>query len=99
MIFDMNRGDHLDYTILDGNTAQCLDGERIFYADSDRGFYRRYLVDKDGASYVWDRRTKQRANSSTPEKFQEAAWETVRRPIAIFKKGDKYNDEETIVLT
>jgi hypothetical protein len=76
-----------EYTILDGRTGRCLDDQRIFYADSDRGFYRAYIVGGNGQPYLWDRRTKERAGPETPEKYRELAWEQVHRPIAIFKKG------------
>jgi hypothetical protein len=88
MILDGRKGDSRGYTILDAETGRCLDGDRLFYADSDRGFYRRYLGDPDGKTYFWDRRTRQPATGDTPEKFKEVAWETVRRPIAIFRKEE-----------
>jgi hypothetical protein len=74
------------YTILDAATGRCLDKEHIFYADSDLGFYRRYLTDEQNNTYWWDRRTRQKATMDTPDRFREVAWTTVRRSIAIFKK-------------
>jgi hypothetical protein len=88
MILDGKKDNSQGYTILDAATGRCLDGDRLFYADSDRGFYRRYLSDEAGKTYFWDRRTKTPAAADTPEKFKEVAWETVRRPIAIFRKGE-----------
>jgi hypothetical protein len=93
MILDVSTGNQKGYTVLDAHTGQCLDGH-TFYADSDRGFYRRYLLDALNRPYFWDRRTKQPADKDTPEAFKEVAWETVRRPIAIFKKGPSGEEEE-----
>jgi hypothetical protein len=95
MILEANvTDDYRSYTILDAHTGRCLDQEYIFYVDSDRGFYRRYLVDSLNRAYFWDRRTKQPAKEDTPDKFKEVAWETVRRPVAIFKKGLPSDEEE-----
>jgi hypothetical protein len=84
MILDASKGEGRGYTILDAATGRCLDNDRVFYADSDRGFYRHYLNDANGRSYMWDRRTKLPATDDTPKQFCEVAWATVRRPIAIF---------------
>jgi hypothetical protein len=72
------------YTIHDAMTGESLDNNLIFYADSDRGFYRCYLKDQTGNPYLWDRRIKQPPIPQTPQKYIEMAWEQVNRPIAIF---------------
>jgi hypothetical protein len=88
MILDGRKGDGEGYTILDAATGRCLDNDRLFYVDSDRGFYRRYLSDDRGNTYTWDRRTRTPSTPDTPAKFREMAWETVRRAVAIFRKGE-----------
>ena len=87
MIVDISTPGFESYTVLDAETGRCLDAHRIFYADSDRGFYRAYITGADGQTYTWDRRTKERATVDTPDKYVEVAWEQVHRRIAIFKKG------------
>jgi hypothetical protein len=96
MILDAKTDSGKGYTVLDAHTGRCLDTDHVFYADSDRGFYRRYLTDALGRPYFWDRRTKEPATKDTPDAFKEIAWETVRRPIAIFKKGPSGEEKEEV---
>jgi hypothetical protein len=98
MILDATDGKtYTGYTILDALTGRCLDDQYIFYADSDRGFYKRYLVDDKNRAWFWDRRTRQKADGDTPDQFKEVAWELVRRPIAIFKKATDEEDTQELI--
>jgi len=82
------------YSVFDAATGECLDGECIFYADDEAGYYLRHLGGPTG-KYVWDSRTRERLTGTfrdprnpIPDEFREVAWERVDRPIVIRRKAE-----------
>lgn len=76
------------YSVYDAATGECLDRERIFYADDEAGYYLRHLTTIGGYLYCWDRRTKEQATRAIPDEFREVAWERVDRAIVVRRKDE-----------
>jgi hypothetical protein len=82
------------FSTFDAETGECLDRERIFYADDEAGLYRRHIANEAGQGYVWDSRDNRRLTGTfgdprnpVPDECREVAWEEVRRAIVIRPRG------------